>query len=150
MNRTLLNLVFFYVGWFACVWGAAHQRPLIGPVVTLLVLGVHFFFTPNAAREARLIAVAGLIGFSLDTVQAALGAFSFHGTGISTWVSPPWMVALWVNFATTLHTSLSWLTGRYLLAMLLGVIGGPLSYYAGCAAWGVDPPPERHVEYAHR
>lgn len=131
MNRTLLNLAFFYMGWFACVWGAASQRPLLGLFVTLLVLGVHFFLTPNAMREARLIAVAGLLGFSLDTAQAALGAFSFHGAGCSTWVSPLWMVALWMNFATTLHTSLSWLTDRYLLAMLSGAIGGPLSYYAG-------------------
>jgi hypothetical protein len=131
MNRTLLNIVLFYVGWFACVWGAASQRPFIGPVVTLLVLGVHLFCTPNPIREARLIAVAGLLGFSFDTTQAALGAFSFHGTGMATWVSPLWMVGLWMNFATTLRTSLSWLTGRYLLATLLGGIGGPLSYFAG-------------------
>jgi Protein of unknown function (DUF2878) len=131
MNLVLINVVLFYVGWFACVWGAATQRPLLGPLLMLLTLGVHFFFVPNAAREARLLAIAGLLGFSLDTAQAALGAFAFHGTGMSTWVSPPWMVALWLNFATTLHTSLNWLTGRYLLAAILGVIGGPLSYYAG-------------------
>jgi hypothetical protein len=131
VNRTLLNLVTFYLGWFACVWGAASQRPLVGPFVTLLVLGVHFCFIPNAAREARLITTVGLIGLGLDTVQASLGAFSFTGTGLTTWLSPPWMIALWMNFATTLHTSLSWLAGRYLLAALLGVVGGPLSYYAG-------------------
>jgi hypothetical protein len=41
------------------------------------------------------------------------------------------MVSLWMLFATTLHTSLSWLTGRPLVAVLLGAIGGPASYYAG-------------------
>lgn len=41
------------------------------------------------------------------------------------------MVALWVNFATTLHTSLRWLLGRHALAALLGALGGPASYYAG-------------------
>lgn len=131
MNHTVLNIVMSNLGWFACVGGAAHQRPLLGPLVMLLVLGVHFFLMPNAAREARLLVAAGLLGFSLDTAQAAVGAFAFHGTGLATWVSPPWMVALWLNLATTLRTSLSWLTGRYVLAVLLGVIGGPLSYYAG-------------------
>jgi hypothetical protein len=131
MNLTVLNIVTSYLGWFTCVWGAATQRPLLGPLVMLVILGVHFFFVPNAVREARLIVMAGLVGFSLDTAQAALGAFAFPGTGMSTWVSPPWMVALWLNFATTLRTSLSWLTGRYVLAMLLGVMSGPLSYYAG-------------------
>ena len=46
-------------------------------------------------------------------------------------LATPWMVALWPNFATTFHTSLSWLAGRYALAAGLGAVGGPLSYYAG-------------------
>ena len=41
------------------------------------------------------------------------------------------MVALWLNLAMALHTSLRWLTGRCLLAAVLGTITGPLSYYAG-------------------
>lgn len=41
------------------------------------------------------------------------------------------MIALWPNFATTLHSSLRWLAGHYIVAALLGAVAGPLSYYAG-------------------
>jgi len=131
MNLALLNLVTFYLGWFACVWGAASQHYLFGPGVTLLILMMHFSLMLHTAREARLILTSGLLGFCLDTFLAVCGVLVFHGPGMTTWLSPPWMVALWMLFATTFHTSLRWLAGRQLIAVLLGVLGGPASYYAG-------------------
>jgi hypothetical protein len=38
---------------------------------------------------------------------------------------------MWALFATTLNVSMTWMKGRYLLAALVGLIGGPLAYYAG-------------------
>jgi hypothetical protein len=52
------------------------------------------------------------------------------------------MVALWFAFATTMHTSLGWLAGRYRLAALLGVVGGPLSYYSGARLGALSFPEE--------
>ncbi len=131
MKLTLFNLVTFYIGWFACVLGAANQRTLLGPGIALLILVLHVYLLPNATREIRLILTTGLIGFVIDTALAACGVLSFHGEGLASWVSPLWMVSLWMLFATTFHTSLSWLAGRPLLAVLLGAIGGSASYYAG-------------------
>ena len=133
MNPILVNVVAFYCVWFACILGAVHQWPLIGPLSVLVLLGLHFYFLPNysAGQEWRLLIIAGVLGFVLDSLQAFFGVFSFLQTGTGVWISPVWMVSLWVAFATTLHTSLHWLLGRYGLAALLGAIGGPLSYYAG-------------------
>ena len=133
MNPILVNIVAFYGTWFACVLGAAYQWLLVGPISVLVLLGLHFYFLPNypAGQECRLLITAGVLGLVLDSLQAFLGVFSFMKTGPGAWISPVWMVSLWVAFATTLHTSLHWLLGRYGLAALLGAIGGPLSYYAG-------------------
>ena len=38
---------------------------------------------------------------------------------------------LWLQFATLLHFGLRWLSGRYVLAAVLGFAGGPLSFWAG-------------------
>lgn len=133
MNPILVNVVAFYGAWFACVLGAAHQWYLVGPLSVLVLLGLHFYFLPGyaPAQEIRLLITAGFLGFVLDSLQALLGVFSFMKTGPGAWISPLWMVSLWVAFATTLHTSLHWLLGKYGLAALLGAIGGPLSYYSG-------------------
>jgi hypothetical protein len=131
VNSSLINLVSFQTGWFACVLGAAHGQPWLGPVVVAVLLGLHLYLTVDVKREIRLLATAGVLGFLLDSLQALLGVFSFGKSGAFAWLSPWWMIALWPNFATTLHTSLGWLAGRYTLAAVLGAVGGPLSYYAG-------------------
>jgi hypothetical protein len=53
-----------------------------------------------------------------------------------------WLVALWVNFALVLNVALSWLQGRWLLAAVLGFLGGPAAYYSGqrLGAVGLAPP----------
>jgi hypothetical protein len=44
---------------------------------------------------------------------------------------PTWIFALWGLFASTLNLSLSWLKHYKLLAVIFGLIGGPLADIAG-------------------
>jgi Protein of unknown function (DUF2878) len=131
MNLSLINIFSFQAGWFACVLGAAHGKPLLGPAVVAVLLGLHLYLAADVKREIHLLVVATAIGFVIDSLQAKLGIFSFGKSSASSWVSPLWMTALWPNFATTLHTSLGWMAEHYALAAILGAIAGPLSYYAG-------------------
>jgi len=50
---------------------------------------------------------------------------------------PLWVVALWVNFAATMHGCLISLRGRYGLLALLGLLGGPASYAVAAGLGGV-------------
>ena len=38
---------------------------------------------------------------------------------------------LWALFASTMNISLNWLHDRKVLAMLIGAVAGPLSYWSG-------------------
>jgi hypothetical protein len=127
----LLNFSMFYLGWFACVLGAAREHLWLGPVVVSAILLTHLAMTSNRQREARLVLLTGLFGFMVDTLQASVGLYAFTHTSALPWLCPPWMVALWIVFATTLNSSMAWLTGRYGLAAALGALCGPLSYAAG-------------------
>jgi hypothetical protein len=53
------------------------------------------------------------------------------------WIAPVWIIAMWMAFATTLNVALSWLKGRWTLAVVLGAIGGPLAFYGGHTLGGV-------------
>jgi Protein of unknown function (DUF2878) len=136
----LLNFAMFYLGWFSCVVGAARGWLWVGPAVAAALLLVHLALTPSRAREARLILLAGLFGFAVDTSLASAGLFAFTRTSAAPWLSPLWMVALWMLFATTLNGSMSWLAGHYGLAALLGVLFGPVSYVAGARLGAIDLP----------
>jgi hypothetical protein len=99
-------------------------------VVSALLLA-HLALSPRRDREGALIVAAGVLGFTVDSLQASAGLYAFTATSAFPWLCPPWMVALWALFATTLNSSMRWLAGRYRLAAVLGALCGPASYLAG-------------------
>jgi len=139
----LLNFGAFYLGWFACVVGAAHGMPLLGPALVAGLIGLHLLLVPQRAMELRLIAAVGAIGFVVDSTQALLGVFRFVGHP-GMWLCPLWLASLWMIFASTLTGSMNWLARRYALAAVLGAFSGPLSYIAAVRI-GVIEFPNAHM-----
>ncbi len=127
----LSNYFAFYAGWLACVFGAAWGQPLLGTAVAAACILLHVACSADRGREMALVITVGGLGFLVDTAQALGGVLQFGSSGISAWLCPPWLVAIWMLFATTLNGSMQWLAGRYLLAAALGAVCGPLSYIYG-------------------
>jgi hypothetical protein len=140
MHR-LLNFAAFYTGWITCVLGAAAGRFWLGPALVAVLLVAHLSSTADPKSEGRLIATVGFAGFVLESVMASVGLYSFIHTGSHTWLCPPWMVALWLIFASTLNGSLAWLADRYTLAAMVGAVAGPISYFAGARLGAIALPP---------
>ncbi len=134
----LLNFAMFYLGWLACVVGAAQGQLWLGPAMVAVLVLVHVSVSTNRSQEAALILMVGLFGFAVDTMQASAGLFAFTRTSAAPWLCPPWMVALWMLFATTLNSSMAWLAGRYRIAAALGALCGPLSYLAGARLGAIE------------
>lgn len=130
-TSTVGSAVVSQVGWFACVLGAAWDQPWIGPAFVMGALVLEASTSKQAYRLFSWAAAAMALGLAVDSLLALLGLFRFASPLPVDWVSPPWMVALWLNFALALAGCLKWLAGRYLLGALLGLAGGPLAYAAG-------------------
>jgi hypothetical protein len=130
----LLNLVAFQAGWFACVLGAAHGWPWSGVAAALAVVGLHAGRATRPRAELALAALAVAGGAAWDSGLALSGWLAYSAApAAQPWASlaPPWILAMWALFATTLNVTLRWLRGRWLLAALLGAVAGPCSYLAG-------------------
>ena len=128
----LINLVLFQAAWFACVLGAAAGNMWVGPLAVFLVVPLQvILFSRSPDREATFMILSGVAGFFAETMMTWAAVHS-PARGAMPWpVSPLWMVALWVNFASAFSLSLSWLKGRYFLAAFMGFWAGPLAFYAG-------------------
>jgi hypothetical protein len=105
-------------------------------VVAVLLMG-HLLLARDRVREAMLALTIGLFGFAVDTLQASAGLYAFTGSSVLP-LCPPWMVALWMLFATTLNSSMAWLAGRPRLGAVLGALCGPLSYAAGARLGAIE------------
>lgn len=116
------HLLGFNLYWLLAVkW----QQP--GPLLLMLLL--HFLFSPRRRYDWRLIPVA-LAGCLLDILLWGLGLFQF-AAGF-----PLWLLLLWCGFALTLSHGLRWLRPlpRWQQA-LFGMVGGRAPMWRGLP-WG--------------
>jgi len=132
MIYKLTNFAAFQLCWAATVLAAAAGRPLLGPLLSLCWLAAHLqWVVADRKAEIRLLLISAIMGALMDSVLV-LGAFiAFPPQAALGYPTTLWMVVLWVNLAASLRFSLSWLQDRYAMAALLGLIAGPLAYWAG-------------------
>lgn len=138
--RVIVNVVALQAGWFACVLGAAGGRAWIGPAFVLLHLMVHFGLTNNRRRDAMVIVATGLVGIIVDGGLMRSGVIAFDAGTFASVVAPLWMIALWVNLATSLNLTLGFLHGRPALAAILGALSGALAYVGGLQMGAISMP----------
>ena len=127
----LINIIGFKIGWVSSVMGAAAQMPWLGPAVFALVAFLHLRQAQRPELELGLVVTAGAIGICFDSFIVAMGWVTYPSGQLSPILAPYWIVTMWMLFATTLNRSMAWLKGRSVLAVILGGIAGPASYYAG-------------------
>lgn len=131
MTRMLVNIFLFQIGWFACVLSGATQRPWIGALMAIAIVGIHLLRAPVAEAEFKLVMIALAIGAVWDSMLVWLNWLHYSSGILIPHTAPYWIVLMWGLFATLLNVSLRWLRGRWLIAALAGSIGGPLAYYGG-------------------
>lgn len=124
----ILNFILFQLSWFACVIGASKQMPWLGVVVVFVSILIHLSHAKNIRAEMILLLASLLIGGLFDQLMQSTGLISYASHGWSAALVPIWILALWLAFTTTLNVSLRWMRGHLLIAILFGLIGGPLAY----------------------
>ncbi|KPK36631.1 MAG: hypothetical protein AMK70_01550 [Nitrospira bacterium SG8_35_1] len=125
------NFIIFQTCWFACVMGAAKNLGWLGPLLVLITVPLQInLLTENHRAEFIFVVICGFSGFILETLMI-LG--SVYAPVSQEWgfICPPWMAALWFNFALLVSISLAWLKGKYAAAALLGGLAGPVAYWGG-------------------
>lgn len=130
------NVVVTQAGWFAAVLGAAHGLPHWGLAAVAAGIAWHLSIAPRPGREAALVALVALIGALAETLVLALGFVRYPSAGGPVALGPltlppPWLLALWALFATSLNLTLRALHRRRWLAALLGAVAGPLAFAGG-------------------
>ena len=134
------NFVFFQLGWFACVLGAANKQVLWAVVGTLVYIAFHVWHADDPKLVLKLLLKVLVFGVVADTLIMYLGYLDFQDDWPTPYLSPLWMWVLWVLVGSTINGSLSWLRGRPALGFVLGAICGPMSYEAGirmgAGTWG--------------
>lgn len=137
-TRTLqiANFVVFQLAWFAAVLGAAHHVPLWGTAAVMVAIGWHLTVSARPEVEARLVGIACVIGFVVETFAALQGNVVYASGQPVAQLAPYWMVALWGLLAISLNVTMRWLKHRLWLAAVLGAVAGPAAFASGVRLGG--------------
>ncbi|MGO1461036.1 MAG: DUF2878 domain-containing protein [Marinobacter sp.] len=135
LARNILNFLLFQIGWFACIL----YPNLLGPALVLCFLLVHFLVvSQNRFTELQFIGLGTLVGSLLDGLWFRLGVLD-DGTGAAL-ITPPWLVAMWAIFMTTLSHSLNWISRKIRLAFVFAPFAGPFAYWSASRMGAVEFP----------
>lgn len=126
----LFNIFGFQASWWCCVLGTQNGFPLLGPLVMLLFIIIHFKYVAYSFDELKLIIIGSSLGVLVDGSYKFSGLIFYMGDSFNL-LPPLWIIAMWAGFCSTIRHSLRWLDNNYLLSFLMGFIFGPLSYLAG-------------------
>lgn len=105
-------------------WSAA---TLIFPLVSWILLRSVFVLRQKQLFKLSLLCFAGLL---FDCTGVYFNLIELTPPGDSLWL-PLWLISLWLLFVSSLPLLQTLFQKKYLLASLLGALGGPLSYRAG-------------------
>lgn len=126
-----VNYALYQAGWFACILGAASRWPLAGTLIAMALTAVHVLISRDRVGELRLIALALGLGVAVEWYQVRSGTYAFTSGVVVAWISPPWLLMMWAQFATTFRSSLSAIMLVPQRAALFGAVGGPIAFWAG-------------------
>jgi len=130
-KNKIINAGLFQALWFSAVYGSA--KGFVWPYLLFLVALCWWQLQPKrrAKSDIKLILISLCIGLVIDSAWINTGILEFTDKTPISWLSPAWILALWIGFALTINHSMSWLKIHPLLPALLGMISAPLSYLAG-------------------
>ncbi|KAJ8902053.1 hypothetical protein NDN08_006461 [Rhodosorus marinus] len=137
----LLNSALCNVGWFANVLLAAHQHPLWGPSAQVGLGLLHVLLVCplyELDRRGEVVIILASVLYAL-VVESSLGYFF----NVVPWtVAPPFILALWANFAMSLNVSFGFLksTSFPWVPAILGLVFGPVSYWSGIKLGAIEVP----------
>ncbi|MEL6430184.1 MAG: DUF2878 domain-containing protein [Planctomycetota bacterium] len=136
-SARVANIVIFKAVYVACVLGALHVSPWLGPAVGALLLPLERLMVDRveARRVVVVVLLAGTIGTALDSALRATDLLGFSPEtlpeGWPAWLAPPWIACLWFALGTLMRSSLAWLgrLPRWLQAAF-GAGTGVLSFWS--------------------
>jgi len=137
---TPVDVALYQAGWLACVAAAAHDAVWAGVLIASALTAARLGLSDRPGPELRLVLSGAALGVAIDGALAAAGVVTYTSGQPAAWLPPLWILCLWMLFATLFSRALAWLRGRYVLAAVLGALGGPPAYLAGERLGAIEVP----------
>ena len=129
--KIFLMLSGYQLTWLFCVFGELLYNSFFpGLLFGLVFIIICFFNTHSRKRFLITVFSISLIGYVFDSIIIFFDIYKFQ-TSLYFGLLPIWMIVLWPSFASLFDEVFVFLAKYKILAILLGSILGPITYYSG-------------------
>jgi len=127
----IVNAVLFYIIWWGCILGIKYSQHYLGPLITLLAVGLHLNLISETQKESKVVLLCILLALFVESVNRYSGLLIYEGFLFDNSFFPPlWIICIWVALSITLNYSMFFLKDRWWLMVICGGIFGPWCYFA--------------------
>lgn len=131
LAKRLTGFLLFDLVWLSAVAGRDDWI-----LATLVLVAAQIVLATRSLRWSWLqFAILTFIGLGLELLIGLLGLVQFSGG-----LLPPWLILLWLGYVAMAITALDWLADKMGLAVLLGLVFGPVTYIAGTKIGAAEAP----------
>jgi hypothetical protein len=134
MYKFILHTFCYYLCWFTCIFFASKNNPWLGVFIGVFVTVVQCYWQKKTEKTEGLLLFMGmitLVGLVMDTYFLRAGLIYFNANPFGLTLSPPWMIALWLNFSVILHVFFRKYFSKFWLCFFACCCGFPMSYLSG-------------------
>lgn len=127
--RLWCNALGYMVVWWGSVLAARNDVWWLGPLFAILFTVWHLLSRTLITGEFVPVVIIAFAGFLFDSLLMGFNLVEYQsGWGENEFLAPLWIGGIWLAFALTINHSFKAFLSRPIIAILLGVIGGPLTY----------------------
>jgi hypothetical protein len=134
ISNILLHTIGYYIVWFSCILTSQVKPIWIGPGIAIAVSAIQLLWQKKIINKTSglfsMVVLFVICGLIFDTLLINIGVITFGNT-LHPMVAPPFMLAIWINFAILFYTVLMSLAKKYIWLSILSLLGFPLAYYSG-------------------
>ncbi|HAT2068904.1 TPA: DUF2878 domain-containing protein [Legionella pneumophila] len=120
----IVHYLSYYLCWIFCIYLASYGYPLLGLIITVLIMGLQIIvqiLNQLPWRDALYFSIGlALLGAITDAIWLYSGMIYFKANFFGSHFPPLWMVALWLSFGFNLVVLYgSWLTYYFLWGLVM-------------------------------
>lgn len=132
-KKNVFTILGFKTVWLGCILGEIYINSLFGFFLGSIFLILFIFSIDKKLSAIKIIFFFSLIGYLFDSFLSFFG-FYIVNAQINFLFLPIWFLILWPSFCCLFIHVLVFLKNKNLLSAILGLIFGPLTYYAGVSS----------------
>ncbi len=133
-----LHSLVYDLAWLCCILSATATHPWLGPLITLMMVGLMIGWQIKRDTTKHMLTFMGLFwlaGFIGDALLMHGSILTFPDNanflGIAPWVPPIFMQTLWLSFGLFCFAVFRFLKNHLLISALLAAAGFPIAYGLG-------------------